>query len=141
MANGTDLDGNLESVVAVIKTPSIEGLDVKLKVDDEVKVKFNLKKGNVKISGPDPQALLDQLQELGSIVVSNGQIVEIDSEDDGEEAYYEFDDGVLKIEASEVVLCVIATDTAGETDVAVAEPVFQSNDDDDDDDDDDGDDD
>ena len=55
VADGTDPDGNLKSVVAVIKTPSIDGLDVELNVDDEVKVKFDPEEGEVKISGPDPQ--------------------------------------------------------------------------------------
>ena len=128
VASGTDLDGNLESVVAVIKTPSIEGLDVELDVDDEVKIKFDLEEGEVKISGPDPQALLEQILELGGIAVPNGQIVEIESQDDAEEAEYEFGDGVLEIEASEVTLCVIATDTAGETDTALAQPVFEPSD-------------
>ena len=133
VADGTDPDGNLESVVAVIKTPSIDGLDVELNVDDEVKVKFDPEEGEVKISGPDPQALLEQILELGGIAVPDGQIVEIESEDGGDETDFEFDDGVLEIEASDVTICVIATDTAGEMDTAVAEPVFQSNDDEDDD--------
>lgn len=51
-------------VTGVIKTPSLDGLEVELKTKSKVKVKFDLEDGKVKIQAPDPGALLAQLQDF-----------------------------------------------------------------------------
>ena len=74
------------------------------------------------------------------IVVTDGQIVEIEIDDDDVEV--ESEDGILEIEAPQVVLLVTATDESGNTATNQVLPPFDEGDDDDEDgDDDDGDDD
>ena len=65
----------------VIVTPSLAGLVVELEDDDEAKVEFDLAEGILKIHGPSPQALLDQLQ-AGGLNVANGQVLEIEIDED-----------------------------------------------------------
>jgi len=75
---------------------------------------------------------------LNGIAVSNGQVVELELEDDGQEV--EFEDGVLEIEAPSFLLTVQCTDGAGNVGMATATPTFGLDDDDDEDDDEDEDD-
>jgi len=44
-------------------SPSTGGLDIKLKAEDQVEIEFDLE-----IKGPDPQAILDQIQQSGGSV-------------------------------------------------------------------------
>ena len=142
VATGSDPNDNLASVTAVILTPSLDGLKVKLKTKSRVKVSFDLEDGKVKIEGPDPQAIFDQIEELGGIVVENGQVTKVELDDDGDEATFKFEkNGVLKIEAGAIVLRVTVTDDMGESDTATASPEFGSEEDDDDEDEDEEDDD
>ena len=67
-------------VTGVIETPSLGGLDIELKTSDKVEVKFDLEDGEVKIQGPDPEALLAQLQQYGGLVVNSGQEVKAELE-------------------------------------------------------------
>ena len=62
----------------VIVTPSLAGLVVELEDDDEAKVEFDLAEGILKIHGPSPQALLDQLQAGGLNVVLMAMVLEIE---------------------------------------------------------------
>lgn len=59
-------------VLAVMEAPSLDGLEVTLKTKSKVKVDFNIEAGKLKIHGPDPQALLDQLETFGGLVVEVG---------------------------------------------------------------------
>ena len=73
---------------------------------------------------------------LNGIPVQNGQVVELEVEDD-EEQQVEEDDGVLEIEAPSFELVVTCEDASGNVGAANATPPFAQDDDDDDDKDDD----
>ena len=120
-------------VAGVIKTPSLDGLEVKLKTKSKVKLEFDLEDGEVEIQAPDPGALLSQLQEFGGLLVDSGQLVEVEFQDDEdeEEQRFKFDrDGVLKIEASSVMLAVICEDSSGNQATATATLTFDEDKDD-----------
>ena len=137
VATATDPDDNLDNIVAVIEMPAIDGLETVLKVKSRVKIKFDYEKGKVKIEGPDPEAILSQLQLYGGLLVDDGLVVKIELDGDSDEAEYKFQkDGTLKIKAHQVSLRVTATDADGESSTAAASPEFSTYDDDDDDDDD-----
>jgi len=59
--------------------------------------------------------------ELNGIPVENGQLVELELDDEMET---EFDDEILEIEAPSFTLTVTATDSEGESDSATASPTF-----------------
>jgi hypothetical protein len=69
----------------------------------------------VDISGPNPQALLTQLQQLGGFVVPIGQLVEWEPGESGGKVDYSFDQGgTLNIDGGVLpVLRVTARDAAG----------------------------
>ncbi|MBI5150056.1 MAG: hypothetical protein HZA28_04710, partial [Candidatus Omnitrophica bacterium] len=101
-------------IIAVIETPSLDGLEVKLERDHEIKVKFDLKKRKVKIQGPDPDALLNQLRTYGGVVIQNRQQVKVDIKDEDKKQKYEFEeDGGFKIKAPTAVLKVVSEDASG----------------------------
>ena len=124
VATATDPDDNLESVVAVIVLPALNGLDIELKVKDKIKIEFDLEEGKVEIKGPDPEALLAEITEFGGFLVENGQIIKVEVSDDSEYELKFKEDGTLKIEAPEVTLLVTAADTEGESDTDTASLVF-----------------
>ena len=71
---------------------------------------------------------------LNGIAVYNGQVVELELDDDeGQEV--EWDDGILEIEASSFLLTVTCEDASGNEGTATAIPQFADGDNDDDDDD------
>lgn len=120
VATATDPDGNLDTVIAVIELPGLEGFDIELKDKKQITIKFNLKNGKIKIDGPDPEALLAEIMEYGGLLVENGQIIRVQA---SYESKYELKfgkDGTLKIKAPEVTLLVTATDTQGATDTDTA---------------------
>ena len=67
---------------------------------------------------------------LNGIAVANGQIVELELDDETE---IEWDDGVLEIEASSFTLTVTCEDSSGNVGSSSVSPLFSSDDDDDDD--------
>ncbi len=130
--SATDTSDPAPQVVGVIVTPSLDGLEIKLKVKSEVKVEFELDKGKVKIEGPDPDALLAQLQQYGGLVVESGQLVKVELDDDDEgEQEFKFDkNGKLKLEAASATLQVTAEDASGNTSTIQVSPQFTPDDDD-----------
>ena len=124
------------SLKGVIRTPSLDGLEVKLKVKSRVEVKFNLKKGKVTISGPDPQAILDQINENGGLLIDSGQLIKAKVKDKyGSKPSFKFKkDGTLDVKGSSLEFVVTCEDSSGNVGTASAEPVFAPDDDDDDDD-------
>ena len=113
--------------VGVMVTPSLAGLEVELKIDPETKVEFDFEDGTVEIKGPDPQALLVQLQNLGGLVITSGQLLELEIDDDGDDVEFKFkDDGTLEIEgpAGSHILKVICTDASGNSATATVTPTF-----------------
>ena len=111
------------TVIAVIETPTIEDQKIKLKVEDEVMLKFNLEKEKVEIRGPKPEMIELQIRCSGGIPVENGQIIHVEVVDDS--VYeYKYVDGVLKITAPEITLKVTAIDVQGNSATAYANPAF-----------------
>ncbi len=136
-SDACDSDPDLTAVIAM---PSLAGLKIKLKEKDRVKVVFDLEDGKVKIEGPDPEAIRDEIISLGGLAVAIGQEIKVEFDDDEEEAVFKFDKrGVLKIEGSSVLLVATCEDASGNVGTASAEVVPPPDDDDDEDDGDDGD--
>ena len=122
-------------LTGVISTPSLAGLEVELKTKSKVKVVFDLDKGKVKIEGPDPAALLAQLQQNGGLVIASGQLVHFEVEDDQDKLNFKFDNnGVLKVEGNLAELVAKCEDSSGNIGSDSAVPVFSVDDDSSDDD-------
>ena len=124
-------------MTGVVQTPRIDGLKVKLKTKSRVKVKFDLKKGKVEIRGPNPQALLAQLQQLGGLVVDSGQLVRVDlkkaKKGKQKKQEFKFDKGgKLRIKAPSAILKVTGEDDSGNTAAVQVSPQFAPKDKDDD---------
>ncbi|MEE8490147.1 MAG: HYR domain-containing protein, partial [Acidimicrobiia bacterium] len=116
-------------VTGVVQTPPIVGLKVKLKTRSRVKVKFDLKKGKVEIRGPNPKALLAQIEESGGLVVHSGQLVKVDLKQakKGKQKKQEFKfekGGKLKIKTPSAILMVIGEDASGNTAAVQVSPQF-----------------
>ena len=113
--SATDICDPAPEVRGIIETPPLEGLEVKLKRDDEIKIKFDLKKRKLDIHAPDPDVILNQLRTYGGMVIPNGQLTKVKTDDDhkDEKQEYEFEDGWLKVKAPVAVLKVISVDSSG----------------------------
>jgi hypothetical protein len=135
----TDVCHATPQVTGVVRTPALGGLKIELKTKAEVKVEFDGKEKKVKIQGPNPQALLAQLQQFGGLVVTRGQVVKVELKEanSGKQEFKFEKDGTLKIEAPSATLQVTGKDGAGNTATLQAKPQFATGDDDDDDEDDD----
>lgn len=68
--SATDVCNAAPKVTGVVKTPPLDGLEIELKTEDEVKIEFDLDEGEVEIKGPNPEVLLAQLQQFGGLVVA-----------------------------------------------------------------------
>ena len=92
-----------------------------------MRIKFDLEKGKVDIRGPDPEALLGQLEEFGGLLVDSGQLVELELDDDEEDGKFEIKvkkDGTIEVEGWFFELLVTCTDASeNEAEVTVT-PVF-----------------
>ncbi len=120
-----------DSPVAVgrMMTPSLDGLEIKMKKHKRVRVVFDFEDGEVKIWGPNDASRQDTLAQLqdGGLLIPSGQRVHFEVEDDDEEATFQFDKrGNLKIEAplSMMMLKVTCTDANGNSSDATAAPGF-----------------
>jgi len=123
IARATDPDDNLVPVVAVIELPSLDGR-ITLEVDEEMVIKFEPEKGKVLIKGPNPAALLAEIQEHGGFLVEDGQKIYVKIT--GHSKYkLMFEDDILHVEAPEVTLRVTATDTECLSHTATASPPFE----------------
>ena len=122
-------------LTGVISTPSLAGLQVELKTKSKVKVVFDLDEGKVKIEGPNPAALLAELQLNGGLVIASGDQVHFEMEDDQDELTFKYDDnGVLKVEGNLAELVAKCEDSSGNIGSDSAVPVFSVDDDSSDDD-------
>ena len=135
----TDDSGNSASAtqyVTVVDTaaPRVTAVLVPIDVEDDEGL-FRVEFSYNDTSDGDPSILSAVIVAGGTeIPVSNGQVVELELDEDLE---VEMDDGVLEIEAPSFTLVVECADGAGNVSVATATPEFDDRDDDDDDDDDD----
>jgi hypothetical protein len=106
----SDPDGNLREVVAILALPPLRHVeDVKLKDKDKIEIKIDKEK--LEISAPDPQTLLDFIQQHGGIPVQPGQRVEY-KRSNNDKFKAELDDNLLKIESPDLLLRATAIDTA-----------------------------
>ena len=135
--SATDACDPSPQVTGVLQTPSLDGLQVKLKTKKRVKVEFDLKKNEVEIEGPDPAAILTQLQDQGGLEVSNNQLVQVDliKDNDGRpKVKFKFEkNGLLRIKATSAVLRVTAEDASGNVATQEVSPNLPADDDDDED--------
>jgi hypothetical protein len=124
VATATDLNGDLLEVVAVIRTPPLHA-DQKVVLKVKKKSEVTFKQDKVEITGPDPQALLDQIQQHGGILVQDGQTIEVKLTNASEYKVELQEEGLL-FEVQDLVLEVVAVDAAGVSARASASPVFAS---------------
>lgn len=113
---------NYPSVIAVIETPTMINPKVELKPGEEPHYEFDLKDNKVVIKGWNAEGLWEEILNLGGIKVTNGQLLDIETDEDSFEA--KFENNILKIEAPTVVLRVTATDASGNQSTASVTPVF-----------------
>ena len=78
----SDICDSEPSVTSVINAPSLDGLKVKQKTAQRVSVAYDFEDGAVQVRGPDPAAVLSQLEELGGLLVSDGLSVRLDLDDE-----------------------------------------------------------
>ena len=123
--SATDLCDPDPEIIAVILTPTtLADPELELKVEDEIKIEFDLEDDQLvikEIKGPDPQALWQDIQEIGGLRVDLGQkvFIEIDGETE-----FKTEEGILKIEGLLPILKVTATDASDNIGEATAQPVF-----------------
>ena len=115
-----------------VTPPEVTAALVPVKDDDDDEGRFRVEYGCSDACDTNPSITL---AELNGIAVANGQIVELELEDDDEGQEVEWDDGILQIEASSFELVVECVDASGNEATATAVPQFADDDDEDDDDD------
>ena len=128
--SATDICDPAVAVRGIIKTPSLDGLEVDLEVAPTMKIEFDFEENKLEVKGPDPAGVFAQLQNLGGLIVENGQIVRVEAEEDNNEFEMKFDENGIKIEASHPILKVAGYDRSGNTATVEAVPTFFAEDDD-----------
>lgn len=123
VATGTDPDGDPLTIVSVLITPSLTGLDIELRTDPLVKVRF-VEDGKVEITGPDPEAILVSLRELGGFAVEDAQTIQVETGGNPNVVLELKLVGLLEVEGLAIMLKVTATDPLGAFSTATATPVF-----------------
>lgn len=119
-AAATDPDNNLGEVVAILQlTPVAPVEELKLNASDEIRIKMD--GGRIEISAPDPQALLNQIQQNSGIPIQNGQLIEFKLTD-APRYNAEIKEEMWRIEAQTLVLQVTATDLEGVSQTITASP-------------------
>lgn len=113
------------TVRGIIKTPSIDGLEVDLEIAPTIKIEFDFEENKLGVKGPDPAGVFAQLQNLGGLIVESGQIVQVETEEDNNEFEMKFEEkGILKIEVPSPALKVTGYDRSGNTTTIEAVPAF-----------------
>ncbi|MEZ4733595.1 MAG: hypothetical protein R3E79_41390 [Caldilineaceae bacterium] len=121
----TDPEGQLQHVLVILKVPT-NGREraPKLKEDRKTRIKFTAKR--IEIDGPDPQALLEQIEAYGGLILQNGQLLDLHIKRANEEKF-ELKDGVWQVETRRIALVIVATDAAGLTTTSEVSPCFREN--------------
>jgi hypothetical protein len=66
----------------VILTPQLTEPEVKFHVEEEIiRLEYDLEENEVEVKGPDPEALWQEIQELGGLRVEDGQHIYIEPEE------------------------------------------------------------
>ena len=99
--------------------------------DDEGCFTVNFSATDICDMSPSVSAVL-VMPGLADRIVSNGDVIEFEMEDDADDAEIEYEDGILEIEASSLTLRVTSTDAAGNTATLGAQPSGLASDNDDD---------
>ena len=85
------------AVRGIIKTPSLDRLEVDLEVASNMKIEFDFKQNKLEVKGPDPAGVFAQLQNFGGLIVESGQIVQVETEEDNNKFEMKFEEnGMLK---------------------------------------------
>ena len=72
----TDPEGDLQGVIIVLKLPvSAQAREARLRENRKTEITFT--PNRIEIKAPDPQALLDQINAYGGILIENGQEIEL----------------------------------------------------------------
>lgn len=109
----TDPENALQATLIILKLPaSDQERKVKLKEGRKTEIQFTNKQ--LEIKAPDPQAVLDQINAYGGIIVQNGEQIDLRFKKKGEGELRVEDNG-WRLEARTIELQVIAADSAGLT--------------------------
>lgn len=107
----SDPENALQTVLIILKLPaSTHERKIKQKKGEKTEIKFTNKQ--LEIKAPDPQALVDQINAYGGILVQNEQQIDLRRKGKGE-GKFTWRDDEWRIEAEAIDLTVIATDGVG----------------------------
>ncbi len=128
-----DYDTN-PKIKGVIKTPYIENPEEKFKTKKKYKLKYNLKKKEVKIEGPEPEDFWEQIKEDSGIEVYNGQVIDMKFKHESNKFEYKFDENnnLKEVEGNYIILQCIAEDYSGNIDTTEVAIYFDDNNENDD---------
>lgn len=119
----TDPENALQNTLIILKLPpSAQERKVEQKEGRKTELKFTNKQ--LEIKAPDPQALLDQINAYGGIIVQNGEQIDLRFKKKGEGELRVNDNG-WRLEGRTIELQVIAVDSAGLTSTAQAAACLQ----------------
>lgn len=107
-----------------MQAPSLTDPEIEFKVKDGKKLKFDLKKNEVKVEGPDPEVFWEEVQNAGGVAVNDGQVLKLKTTG-GDKHEFKFDkDGNLEeVKGPEApTLVCTATDASGNVATATAMP-------------------
>ena len=124
VATATDPDEDPLVINSFLVTPPLTGLEIELSTVPLAMVSFEIGSGNAEISGPDPEAILASLRDLGGFAVENGQTIQVEIVVGPDVTIQLQGGGSIKVEAAEITLSVTATDPLGQSSTAVSSPVF-----------------
>ncbi len=130
--SATDNCSGSLSLTSIMQAPSLTNPAVEFKVKKVKKLKFDLKKNEVKVEGPDPQGLWAAVQNAGGVAVNDGQVLKL-KVTGGQKHEFKFDkDGNLKeVKGTEApTLVCTATDAAGNVSADTVRAVLPPDDDD-----------
>lgn len=109
----TDPENALQDTLIILKLPpSDQERKIKQKEGRKTEIQFTNKQ--LEIKAPDPQALLDQINAYGGIIVQNGEQIDLRFKKKGEGELRVEDNG-WRLEGRTIELQVIAVDSAGLT--------------------------
>jgi len=120
----SDPDNNLSAVVAVLQIPvPNSSRNIQLRVSDKIEISIN--PGRIRISAPNPRAVLDSIRQLGGLKIQNGQLIDYMP---GPEQIFraQVAGDKLYLQAAPLRLLVIAMDSAGLSQQLIVSPPSDS---------------
>ena len=111
MVEATDPEGDLQGMIIVLKLPaSAQAREARLRENRKTEITFT--PNRIEIRAPNPQALLDQINAYGGILVENGQEIELKVRD-RDESRLTWREDRWRIEAPILEVAIGASDGAG----------------------------